>query len=129
MIKENVDHTFQTWLQWMEWGAKTGCHQKPERSFFIKGYQMPVCARCFGVIIGYIIAIPSFFIIGFSKIVSLAGCIGMFLDWLLQYTNKLESTNKRRLITGIMGGYGIITLQLYMIKKAFTFCKSLMKNK
>ncbi|MBS5794738.1 MAG: DUF2085 domain-containing protein [Clostridiales bacterium] len=26
-------------------------HQIPERSFFIKGYQMPICARCVGVII------------------------------------------------------------------------------
>jgi uncharacterized membrane protein len=25
------------------------CHQKPERSFFIDGHQLPVCARCTGL--------------------------------------------------------------------------------
>ena len=25
------------------------CHQKPERSFFIDGQQLPVCARCTGL--------------------------------------------------------------------------------
>jgi uncharacterized membrane protein len=25
------------------------CHQRPERSFFIDGHQLPVCARCTGL--------------------------------------------------------------------------------
>jgi len=25
------------------------CHQKPDRSFFIDGHQLPVCARCTGL--------------------------------------------------------------------------------
>src|SRR5437867_4112806 len=25
------------------------CHQRPERSFFLWGSQMPVCARCMGI--------------------------------------------------------------------------------
>jgi len=25
------------------------CHQRPERSFFLDGHQLPVCARCTGV--------------------------------------------------------------------------------
>jgi uncharacterized membrane protein len=25
------------------------CHQRPERSFFIEGHQLPVCARCTGL--------------------------------------------------------------------------------
>ncbi|MDY3097688.1 DUF2085 domain-containing protein, partial [Methanobrevibacter sp.] len=24
------------------------CHRNPERSFFINGHQLPVCARCTG---------------------------------------------------------------------------------
>ena len=34
-------------------GNHSGCHQMPERSFFYKGKQFPVCARCTGVIIGF----------------------------------------------------------------------------
>jgi uncharacterized membrane protein len=28
------------------------CHQRPERSFFAWGMQLPVCARCFGIYLG-----------------------------------------------------------------------------
>ncbi|HWT27368.1 MAG TPA: DUF2085 domain-containing protein, partial [Mobilitalea sp.] len=84
MRKQIQDLSYLRWRRWMEWGAKTGCHQRPDRSFFIKGYQMPVCARCFGVIIGYIIALPSIFLFGFQRVLSIAGCITMLIDWLIQ---------------------------------------------
>ena len=45
------------WIKLMNLGDKIGCHQISERSFFIKGYQFPVCARCTGVFFGEIIAI------------------------------------------------------------------------
>ena len=44
------------WIRLMELGEMLGCHQMPERSFFIKGFQFPVCARCIGVILSAIIA-------------------------------------------------------------------------
>lgn len=38
------------------------CHQRPERSFHLDGAQLPVCARCFGLYLGFAlgtIAVPS----------------------------------------------------------------------
>lgn len=107
---------YQYWRKWMLLGEKTGCHQKPERSLFIKGYQMPVCARCTGVILGYLISLPCFFMFGFMKILSITGSIVMLIDWLLQATHKRKSTNPRRLVTGIMGGFGIMSMQMCIIK-------------
>lgn len=103
----------------MRLGCKAGCHQRADRSFSIKGYQFPVCARCTGVLIGYVLAIPCYISLGTSIVlcVMLAGI--MFVDWLLQYKKVLESTNVRRLITGICGGYGVLSAQLLFVRTIF----------
>ncbi|MFA9463390.1 MAG: DUF2085 domain-containing protein [Velocimicrobium sp.] len=114
--KENIE----TWVKWMEWGHRLGCHQKEERSFFIKGYQFPVCARCSGVFLGYLAALILLPItLGREKIVKLLALLGgaiMLLDWSLQAFKIKESTNMRRLASGIVGGFGIMTIWIYFIK-------------
>ena len=37
-------------------GSNSGCHQLPNRSFYINGKKFPVCARCTGVFIGNLVA-------------------------------------------------------------------------
>ncbi len=96
------------WYKIMKWGQKIGCHQMPERSFFYKGYQFPVCARCTGVLIGEVVAlILILFSIKVNLIGSIAFLIPMGIDWGLQYLKILESDNIRRLITGTLGGIGL----------------------
>lgn len=101
------------------------CHQVSERSFHIKNYQFPLCARCTGVIIGEFLIIL-FLIIGIKPctIFSIVCLLIMFVDWFIQYINILESTNIRRLITGILGGLGIISLYFNII----TFIVKLLFN-
>lgn len=111
------DKAYIRWKKWMELGSKTGCHQRADRSFFIKGYQMPVCARCTGVFIGYLLAIPIFFLVGFKKLISVAGAVSLLIDWLIQAAGFKESTNLRRAITGIVGGFGIVSFQLFLLQK------------
>ena len=105
------------WIRFMELGAKTGCHQMPERSFTVKGYQFPVCARCCGVFLGYLVAPIAYWKLGFHRLkhFAFAGLLLMFLDWLLQAIHIKESNNLRRLLTGIAGGFGSMVVFLKVL--------------
>ncbi|MCR0206639.1 DUF2085 domain-containing protein [[Clostridium] innocuum] len=85
------------------------CHQKVERSFFVHGYQCPVCARCCGVYLGYAIGIfmwacsitlPLYIYGGFLLL--------MLADWGLQAAEIRPSTNCRRLLTGTLCGIAFL---------------------
>ncbi len=99
------------WQRAMELGAASGCHQRADRSFFLGDYQFPVCARCTGVFLGQSV---SFVLLLFRKRVSVGAACGLLLvmgaDWFAQHIGLCESTNLRRLMTGIMGGIGIVSL-------------------
>jgi len=104
-----------SWIKLMQVGARTGCHQRADRSFFYNGYQFPICARCTGVLIGYIAALICAPFYMSNYIVGLVFCAVMFIDWFIQFLKIIESTNIRRLITGVLGGYGIITCELNIV--------------
>lgn len=109
---ENMSkNTFSIWIRLMEFGNRLGCHQMPDRSFFIKGFQFPVCARCTGVIIGEIVALISFiFKCHISFLYSLFLLIPMGIDWGLQYFKICMSNNIRRLVTGILSGLALTNI-------------------
>lgn len=109
------------WIKTMEIGGRLGCHQMPERSFFWKGYQFPVCARCTGVIIATIIATFVFVFKKISKGICICMSAVMLADWLVQRIGIKESNNKRRLITGLIGGFGYTTLHLYAYRYIYRF--------
>lgn len=95
-------------------GHKAGCHQRADRSFFFKGYQFPVCARCTGVLIGYCLTIPVYLLWKFYYQHCLIACLIMLLDWMIQYLKIRESTNIRRLVTGVFGGFGVFGFQMLL---------------
>lgn len=100
------------WINMMKIGAKTGCHQRADRSFFVRNRQFPICARCTGVVLGYIIALVVFIFCMTPLWLCTLLCVIMFLDWLIQYLKIKESNNIRRLITGILGGYGLLSFEI-----------------
>ena len=101
-----------------EIGNNSGCHQMPERSFFYKGRQFPVCARCTGVSIGQTTAI---ILALFKRFLSFPSALFLLLimgfDWGIQAIHMKESTNSRRLITGFCGGLGLFSMYMNLIKK------------
>jgi uncharacterized membrane protein len=98
-----------------------GCHGIPERCLSVRGKRMKICARCYGCVIGHILA----FILMFLNLlpiwyISLGLLIIMYIDWSLQQFLNIMSNNMRRLITGLLGGLGIgsliWTFVLFLIK-------------
>lgn len=106
--------------------SKYICHRKAERSFFYKGHQFPVCARCTGFYISGIltIIILKFYPIDYTYLnlnfnyfnlfllflISVALLLPSILDGGTQLLKKRESNNLLRSITGILGGVGLILI-------------------
>lgn len=88
-----------------------GCHRKPERSFFWKGKQLPLCARCTGIHLGYV-TLPFFLLnlLYINWLWTIILVLPTVIDGLIQARYDIESTNMRRFITGIMNGVGTISL-------------------
>jgi uncharacterized membrane protein len=86
-----------------------GCHCRPDRSFFYKGRQFPVCARCTGVLLGYPLGVLWLGFFGRWHIaICLLACLPVVIDGIGQRKGKWESTNIRRLITGLLLGFSTI---------------------
>lgn len=95
------------------------CHRNPERSFFIKGHQFPVCARCTGfylTIIAYTIYAYYTPIVYTNEYVLLGItlCIPAIIDGITQALHLRESNNNIRLITGLLGGIGLMIIIKYL---------------
>lgn len=59
LYKEMRDRMIKFFAKWLP--IFFGCHCLPERSFFIKGKQFPICSRCTGILVGIFLAICTFF--------------------------------------------------------------------
>ena len=109
-----------------EIGNRSGCHQIPERCIKIKNYTFPICARCTGVGIGQILAIILLTAgVRIGIIAAIMILLIMGFDWFIQYINILESNNTRRLITGILGGIGVVNIYFYIIYYIYEFIRTL----
>lgn len=90
----------------MKVGSFLGCHQLGSRSFFVKGYQLPVCARCTGIYIGFFIGflfeVPSSYL--YALFLALTPLI---LDGTLQLLTSYRSNNPKRLVTGLLFGLAL----------------------
>ena len=109
------ERVMRFWLFLMRFGSRIGCHQRPDRSFFFKGYQFPVCARCTGVVIGEIVAVGlllcGFHIPFYCSVLSI---LPLAVDGGIQYLHWIESTNFRRIITGLVAGFGLTYAYYYL---------------
>ena len=96
------------------------CHQLPEKSIFIEGKQLPVCARDTGIYFGSLISL--FFIllsrrrsnsipVPYISFTFVFFMLLMGVDAVSSYVGFRETTNSIRLLTGLLVG---ISLPLFM---------------
>lgn len=104
------------WVVCMELGKKYGCHQRPDRSFFVEKYQFPVCARCTGIILSSVFAIVVYMFYRLPIKFYFFMVVIMGVDGGIQYLKIKESNNIRRFITGCLGGFGMTSVKLAIIK-------------
>ncbi len=111
----------KTWAFFMRLGNKCGCHQREDRSFKIKGWQLPVCSRCTGILTGQIIGLILYmFKIQIPIYVDICFLLIMFLDWYIQYKNIKESSNFRRFVTGNLAGIAQMSIVIKIIYMIFS---------
>ena len=113
------------------------CHQIPSRSLFIRGYQIPVCARCFAIYIAFIVGLIGAYhyrneifnafenenavlaIRNRALVISLV--IPMAIDGLTQGWGMRLSNNFLRMATG--GLFGIATSIAFVFSATFVYRK------
>ncbi len=108
-------------------GDRSGCHQMPERSFKTGAYVFPVCARCTGVFFGQLTAvILALFgtVCPYHIAISLLAVMGF--DWLVQRIGLKESTNIRRLVTGVFGGFGLFSIYINLVILLYHFIRGIL---
>jgi uncharacterized membrane protein len=88
-----------------------GCHQRHDRSFSCRGRQIPLCARCLGMLIGPLFA-PLYF--SFPNPWIAVTCISVFLiDASTQLIGMRESNNWLRLLTGVVFSASVLFLLIH----------------
>lgn len=97
------------------------CHQRPDRSFFFRGHQFPVCARCTGFLVGtavyciYSYLFPVYYTYNLL-IIAILIQLPYIIDGTTQYLGYRESNNNLRFVTGFIGAFGlIITARIFKI--------------
>ncbi|MDR7077036.1 putative membrane protein [Neobacillus niacini] len=83
------------------------CHRMKSRSLTIKGYTLPLCARCTGILAGYLF-FPFFLILdlNFPLWLGIVLNLPMVIDGWTQKRKYRMSNNLLRLSTGIFSGLG-----------------------
>jgi uncharacterized membrane protein len=104
------------------------CHQIPERSFYIAGYPLAVCARCTGLYVGFAVAVAFYPLMTSLKRTHAPERKWLFIaaaplaiDFALGLFGAWENTHVSRLLTGALLGAvsvffilpGLVQLSLY----------------
>lgn len=99
------------------------CHQRPERSFFIDGRQVAVCARCSGLYAGAALAVPVALVAASSvashraRTIALVASLPTALTWNLEFAGVAQFSNAIRFAAALPLGAAAAWLVLGVLSE------------
>jgi len=91
------------------------CHQLPERSYFIVGHPLAVCARCVGIYLGFLLLLLAYPLVRSLRETSLPhrrwlllAAAPLLIDFGLTFLGIWENTHTSRFVTGFL--FGAVTV-------------------
>ncbi|MBO3839966.1 MAG: DUF2085 domain-containing protein [Thermoproteota archaeon] len=98
------------------------CHQRPDRTLWMGGNYLPVCARCTGAYLGFLLGYVLIPFLSNKKAkgppnlyISFIFTLPLWVDSLGQVFGFWSSTNDARLITGLLFGVSLAPLLIYVL--------------
>ena len=94
------------------------CHQRPERSFYIGGHQLPVCARCTGLYAGgavggsIALAVASGMAASRARRVLAVAALPTAVTWTLEFARVVPFSNVSRFAAALPLGFAAAWLIL-----------------
>lgn len=105
-----MDEENRRWL-W-ELGAQAGGRRLWGK---LESTRLPLCARCTGILMGELLAVPLWLLWHPGWLLSLALLLPMAYDGIFQYVYYVMSNNRKRVVTGLLAGYGSMTLYIRLV--------------
>ena len=101
--------TIKEYVTWI--GKKPLCNKDRKRAPIIFGHSFILCWRCLGLIIGGLIGSYLYLVgtLNYKNNMYFIFLLGtpFYIDTITQYIGNIESTNKKRFITGVLLGVAL----------------------
>lgn len=92
------------------------CHQRPERSYWIAGEQLPVCARCTGLYVSAALGAPMAYVYATAvssaraRVVAFAAGLPTLLTWSMEMAGLAHPSNTVRAVAALPLGFAVAWL-------------------
>lgn len=102
-------------------GKILGCHQQPCKCPKINGFQFFLCYRCIGLYLGNVLGVITYkWSSDFTFALLVILMLPMIIDGSVQaLSSSYQSTNIRRIVTGLSFGVSIVYALVIVLKQLF----------